>query len=288
MIDEKKSHKKDPEDNLYYKLGKTINLNGINTFVIEAGKGESVVLVNGLAVTSYTWRGIIMYLKERFHVFAMDFKGTGNSEKPEGIYNVELYTEQLKELITYFKLKHVTLVGNSLGGGIVLRYAIKYPEDLRSLVLIDSVGYQKEKKVTSFLISLFRYKLFKMLVSKFLCKTAARLIIKWAVENEEIIDEQLINAYYKPLKEKGGIEALINLIRSLGYSDLNYEALSTINIPTLILWGQKDKWIPESDAYKLHEIIKTSQLVLLKNCGHAPQEEFPVRVSRLIENFIKM
>jgi pimeloyl-ACP methyl ester carboxylesterase len=275
------------KENIFSDNGKLVNLNGVETYVIEMGEGESIIFVNGIAVTSYTWRGVIKTLKDKFHIFAMDFKGFGQSEKNGGEYSVEIYTEQIKSLIKHYNITKATLVGSSLGGRIALNFTLKFPEKINRLVLLDSAGYQKNKKILSFLIRLFRYEIFREVFKMSLTKYIVKIFIKWAFENEKVIDEEIVEAYFNPLNEKGGIEALSSLIKSLSYSDLNYEAIKSINIPTLIIWGDKDKWLPKSDAYRFHKDIKNSKLIVLKDCGHGPHEEYPEVVSNLVENFMK-
>lgn len=277
-----------PKENLFGDHGKLVNLNGVETYVVEMGEGECIIFINGIAVTYYTWRGVINKLKDKYHIFALDFKGFGKSEKNRGEYSIEIYTEQLNSLIEHYNIAKTTLVGNSLGGRIALNYTLRFPEKINKLVLIDSAGYQKNKKILSFLVKLFRNYLFRKLFELSLHKFIVKIIIKWAIENEKIIDEEIVETYFKPLNEKGGKEALTSLIKSLSYSDLNYEAIKNIKVPTLIIWGDKDKLLPKSDAYRFHKDLKNSKLVILKDCGHGPQEEYPKRVSEVIENFMKL
>lgn len=288
MKREKNNKKSIINENIFSDYGKLVNLNGIETYVVEMGEGECIIFVNGIAVTSYTWRGVIKALKDKYHIFAMDFKGFGHSEKNGGEYSVEIYTQQLKFLINHYNITKATLVASSLGGRIALNYILQFPEKINKLILLDSAGYQINKKNLSFLVKLFRFELFRKLFEISLTKCAVRIFIKWALENERIIDEELVDTYFSPLNEKGGIEALTSLIKSLSYSDLNYEAIKTINVPTLIIWGDKDKWFPKSDAYKFHKDIRNSKLIIIKDCGHGPHEEYPEKVSEIIEDFMKI
>lgn len=288
MLRKMKNKKRKQDENKFSDYGKLVNLNGMETYIVEMGKGECIIFLNGIAVTSYTWRGVIKALKSKYHIFAMDFKGFGNSAKNGGEYSVEIYTMQIKYLIEHYKIPKATLVASSLGGRIAINYTLKYPEKINKLILIDSAGFQKNKKILSYLVNLFRYKLFRKVFEKSLTRFIVRVFIKWALENEKIIDKELVDTYFNPLKEKGGMEALSSLIESLSYSDLNYEAIKSINVPTLIIWGDKDKWFPRSDAYRFHKDIKNSKLIILKHCGHGPHEEYPEKVSELVENFMKL
>lgn len=273
------------ERSIFKNCGKFIEIDGVKTYAAEKGKGEDIIFINGLAASIYTWRKVFYEISRDFHVYAIDFKGTGFSEKPKAGYSIDSFTSQILGLMKHYNIHKAVLVGNSLGGEVVLNFTIKHPEKVRKLVLIDSAGYQKNKEVTRFLVKLSRFKLTHKLLDNYISKKSAKKIIKWATFKDEIIDEAMIEGYYKPMKTKGGVRAFIELIKNLSYTEFDYDKVKNIKTPTLIIWGKEDKWIPVSDAYRFHKDIESSKLVILENCGHGPQEEKPEEVIRLIKDF---
>jgi pimeloyl-ACP methyl ester carboxylesterase len=282
MYDEKELLKESPLKN----WGKFIKLDVAETFIVENGKGENMIFANGIAAPVYTWRKVMPVLSNSFHVFALDYKGAGFSEKPKDKYSIGLFSKQILALMDYYKMDKAILVGNSLGGEVVLDFAIKYPERVKSLILIDTAGYQYNKEVMGFLTRLSRCRLVGDLLKKHASKKFAKRIIDWAMYNDKLIDKEMVDAYYKPMKTKGAFDAFIELAKNLSYTEFDYGKVKNIIAPTLIIWGEEDNWIPVSDAYKFHKDIKNSELVVLKKCGHAPQEEMPEEVARLIKEFV--
>lgn len=286
MIGRKYYEKDMARNSIYKRYSRYITLGNCSTFVVEKGKGETIILIHGLASSVYTWRGIINKLAMKYHVVALDLMGSGFSEKPVKGINVETFTEQLLELMNRLHINSAVLVGNSLGGKVALNFTIKHPERVKGIVLIDSTGYQKPRERRGMLFKLCRYKAFESILKMLISRRRVKRYLKSAFYNKSAINRRVINSYYRPLKTAGGIKSLRSLAESLSYEEFNFEILKTLNLPTLIIWGEKDDWIPSSDGKQLNKHIKGSKLVLIGNCGHAPQEEYPVEVEGLIEKFL--
>lgn len=271
---------------IYKKWGKFIEIDGIKTYVVEKGRGINVIFINGLASSVYTWRKLFYRISNDFHAYAIDFKGTGFSEKPKCIYSIKVFTNQILGLMNYYRIDKAVLVGNSLGGEIALDFAFNYPEKVSKLILIDSVGYQKNKGIIKLLVKMSRLKIVYKFLNACISRDFSKKIIQWAIFNDSIIDKNMIEGYHKPMKTRGAISAFIELVKNLSYTEFDYNKVKNIRIPTLIIWGREDKWIPVSDAYRFHRDIKNSKLVILENCGHGPQEEKPEEVAKLVKDFI--
>jgi pimeloyl-ACP methyl ester carboxylesterase len=268
------------------KWGSFININGIDSYVIEEGNGENIIFINGIAANVYNWRKVFNILKESFHVYSMDFKGSGFSEKPPGEYSIDIFMKQIIDLYDHFGMRQSVIVGNSLGGEVALQLAINYPEKIKALILIDTAGYQENKEITRVLVRLSRYKVMAKILEICTTRKLAKKLVEGALYNDKIIDREMVDAYYKPMRTEGAVDALIELIKDLSYTAFDYSKVRSIESPTLIIWGEEDRWIPVADGYRFHKDIQGSKLVVLKNCGHAPQEEMPEVVSKLITDFI--
>lgn len=278
--------KKLAAESVFKDNGRFINLKGEKTYIVEKGKGDNIILLNGIAASIFTWRHLIDILSREFHVFGIDYSGTGLSEKKERKYSINIFTEQIIDLMNYFNMDKCILVGNSLGGEAALNIAIKYPDMVKGLILIDSAGYQENKEVTKFLVRLSRFKITSRLLNFCMSRKFVKKIIKWGLYNDEIVNYDMVDGYYKPMKTKGGLKAFIDLVKNLSFTEFNYNEVKNIEIPTLIIWGRDDKWIPLSDGYRLKKDIKNSELIIIEDCGHGPQEEKPGYVSLLIKDFI--
>ena len=117
-----------------------IEVNGVRTFYVEEGSGDTVVLVHGLGGTATAiYKHLLAPLSERHHVVAYDLRGSGQSSVTPGPYTVELLAEDLDAVLAALDLDTVTLIGHSLGGGIVLEYAATRPDRVRATVGIGAV-----------------------------------------------------------------------------------------------------------------------------------------------------
>lgn len=274
-------------ENVFKGYWKIARFNKIDTFVVDRGKGENIIFLNGILAWSFTWRKLLDLMYESYHLYALDYSGTGFSEKEKDKNSVEAFTEQVAFFMEHFKLEKAVIVGNSLGGEVALNFAIKYPEKVRALVLIDTAGYQKNKEITKGLVSLSRFKLTEHMLSIINSEVTAKKLIEGVIYDETIIDSDMIKGYFKPLKMDGALEAFFDLVKSLDTYEFYYEEVKTIKKSTLIIWGENDKIIPVEDAYRLHRDMENSKLVIFEKCGHAPQEEIPEKVAEVIDEFLK-
>ena len=126
-----------------------IEVDGVRTFYVEEGSGDTVVLVHGLGGTATAiYKHLLAPLSERHHVVAYDLRGSGQSSVTPGPYTVELLAEDLDAVLAALDLDTVTLIGHSLGGGIVLEYAATRPDRVRAAVGIGAVtGLPEQGKV---------------------------------------------------------------------------------------------------------------------------------------------
>lgn len=272
---------------IFNESGKIINLEGTSTYVLDKGSGENIIFLNGILVWSYTWRKLSALMSKKYHIYTLDFKGTGFSEKTKGEYSIDFFTQQVRELMNYFNIKSAVIVGNSLGGEVAINFTAEYENRVKALVLIDTAGYQANKEITKLLVKLSKLKGTEQLLKLLNTKTFAKKLIQGAFYDESIINEDMVEAYLRPLKREGALEAFIELVKNLDSTEFEYAKVKSIKKPTLIIWGENDKCIPLKDAYKFHEDIKNSKLIILDKCGHAPQEEQPEVVAEAINRFVE-
>lgn len=258
-----------------------------NIHYIEKGAGDShVILLHGFAANTYTWRNTIDPLVNAgYHVWAIDLLGFGASDKPlNAPYGLDLYIDQLEAFIKAKAIDKAHLIGNSMGGGIFLELTLKFPDFVRSLTLVNAMGHPMNLPV---FLKFARWspEMAKPLLSRTVIKTALRdLIVK-----KESLSEAQVDAYWIPLSQQGGKEAFLKLLQMFD-NELMEKMVPTfhrIAVPTLIIWGDRDSLIPVSHAELFHEEIKDSKLLIIKDCGHIPQEEEPQIFNTNILAFLK-
>ncbi len=256
-----------------------IDIMGFNTHYIEEGIGKSevpIILIHGFASFCFTWDAWATDLQKDHHIIRLDmpmFGLTGPSEtfQPED-YNIELSVQFLE---AFFKLKgidDVHLVGNSLGGWIAAMYASAHPEQVQSLTLIDSAGTLPADEAP-LVVKVASVNAVKKRYSKGVPKWVISNRMRSAYANPDRMTEENIQRYYEINNIEENLPELFNAASAMPEPDLSI--FPKIKAPTLILWGADDKWIPLKHAYLLDLHIPNSQVKVINNCGHAPQEECP-------------
>src|SRR5262245_52674081 len=122
----------------------TLSLHGHEVSFRRAGSGPSILLIHGMAGSSRTWRDAMPLLARDFDVIAPDLLGHGESAKPLGDYSLGAFASGLRDLLALLDVEHVTVVGQSLGGGVAMQLAYQHPELCERLVLVGSGGLGKE------------------------------------------------------------------------------------------------------------------------------------------------
>jgi len=268
---------------------KYIMIDDVNYHYLEyPGTGRDIFLLHGFASSAYTWEKVIPYLTgQGYHVWAVDMKGFGWSDKPEDAkYDTVTLMQEVNKWMDVMGLKNVVFVGNSLGGAIAVLMALEHPEKTDQLVLIDSAGYPIEKP---FVIRMAKMPLAGEITKLFFGRWAIERTLKEVMFNDDKVTEKQIDSYFRRMSTENALDAQVALARSF-----DIEALSTYTkrIPdiknrTLIIWGENDEWIPIESGHKFRKDIPNSTLVILPECGHIPQEEKPEQTAKLIIDFIE-
>lgn len=275
---------------------KKITVNGISIQCFYAGQGNNtIVLLHGAGVDSamMSWAEVIRLLSKGNKVIAPDLPGYGGSDRIDGEYTLEFYTEIVKGVIEAFQCPPVILVGLSLGGGICLNMALKYPELIKLLVPVDAWGvFQRlpNHRLTHW------YTRSKINDNLYKWTGKCRSIVRWSLESNLIgdktrITDALVDEVQESMLEPNAGKPFISFQRSeITKTGLNtdlFSRLSEISIPTLLVHGSKDKAVPLKDAIVASKIIPDCKLYIMEGCKHWPQKERPEEFSKVVRQFIE-
>lgn len=258
----------------------------------ESGKGETVLLIHGFGANAYTWRHLEPALAKTHRVIALDLKGFGQSDKPlDKQYSVLDQAALVSEFIEQKKLKNVSLVGHSLGGGVALVLALdedsKRRGRIKRIALLDSVAYAQKIPLA---FNLLRAPVIGP-VSSFLIPKGlqARAALQIAYHDDSKFDGNDVARYAGPLHDHGSQHAMIYSARQI-IPD-NIDTLSAryteIEIPALVLWCGHDKVIKPHVGWRLHQDLRNSTFRLIQGCGHIPQEERPEETAQILGEFLR-
>ena len=272
-------------------LGGDCDSGGVDLFYEEHGEGDPILFIHGLGMSSFTWRDVIEPLAWKHRVIVVDLKGFGYSPKPDDDrYSIYDQARLICRFILHHDLKKLTLVGNSLGGGVALATALYLsahaPERLARLILIDSIAYEQEMPL--FVKLLATPALGPLAVATVPSHLQVRTIMKLAYFDDEAVPEEAVERYAHVLNDSAARQALVRTARQIIPPDLDSltPLYSEIGYPTLILWGEQDAIVPLDIGRRLHDALPNSRLVVLPDTGHIPQEERPDATLAEIEAFL--
>ncbi len=253
---------------------------------IEKGIGSKHILfLHGFRANTFTWRHLIDPLAQAgYHVWVIDLLGFGFSDKPSQVpYGLDFFTEQINAFMKGQQISHAHLVGNSMGGGLALGMAVNYPHRVDSLTLIAALGYPLE---FSFYLTIGKN--FGHLIAPFLGPTLIRKGLEDIVYRKEIITNEQIEAYSLPYRFPGGTHASTMILENFDNQQLLAlsQRFSKVFHPILLIWGDRDKLIPMTHYECFIRDFPASDRVLIKNCGHIPQEEAPEEVVTSLIRFL--
>ncbi len=252
------------------------------------GSGPDVVMQHGFSSSTYTWNKVAETLNRHgYHVWALDLKGFGWSDKPlDAQYDALSLMQDVNKWMAAVGLSKCIFVGNSLGGAIAVLLSDAYPERIEKMVLIDAGGYPIKRPMV---IKLARLPLADWGVKVIFSSWFIRHNLKEVMYDDDKITEEQVNAYYDRMRTQNALAAQIRVARSIDFDEPNpiISAARDNPVPALIIWGEEDKWIPLEIGYHFRRDMANAVLYILPGCGHIPQEELPEQTAQLILDFIE-
>ena len=272
---------------------KFVKVHGRDVAYRSAGDGPVVVLVHGIAGSSTTWEGVLPRLAEHYTVIAPDLLGHGESAKPRGDYSLGAYASGIRDLLGVLGYDRATFVGHSLGGGIAMQLAYQFPQMAERLVLIASGGLGKEVSPVLRAVSLpgSEYVLPAILTGRVhgAIGSVGRVLGRFGLRGGPVLNE-VWNSYSR-LTDVRAQRAFVHTIRSV--IDVAGQRVSARDrlylaqeMPTLILWGDRDPIIPVAHGRIAHELMPGSRLEVVKGAGHFLPIERPAVVHDLLVDFL--
>jgi len=260
----------------------------VKVHYIEAGDpgAPAMILIHGFASSTLTWKDCVPELAKYYHVYAIDMPGFGYSDKFRDFpYGPEGYGKVVVEFMDLKGIDKAVVGGNSMGGGVSAWLAMNRPERLTHLVLIDAAGYPME---TPGLVSLAQKQWLKPIIKPFYGKFIVGMGLKQVYYDDSKVTPEWIELYGRPFKTANGKDVPFWVFEKLGEEDWEAQSVKipTIKIPTLIIWGENDTWIPLEHAHMFNRDIEGSKLVIIPECGHVPEEEKPDVVVAAILEFL--
>jgi pimeloyl-ACP methyl ester carboxylesterase len=254
----------------------TINRNKIR--YLEDGKShKNLILLHGLGGYAERWSNIIPFLTKKFHVFAPDMIGYGQSDKPTADYTPEYFVKFVFDFMEAVGIKNTVMMGTSLGGQVVIECAATQLPIIKKIILISPAGIMRKSTPT-----LDAYTMAALYPSKEAVKNAYQMMVGPGKQVSEISIERFITNMSRPNAKMAFLSTLLGLKNA---PDI-YEKLEKIIVPTMLIWGKEDNLIPFEYSQQFILSINNCKFIAMEGCGHSPYVEAPEKLSELVIKFL--
>lgn len=266
-----------------------IEVAGVRVHYQEVGDANAppMILIHGFAASTLVWSKVLLELADAgFRVIAPDLPGYGYSSKPRHLdYTISSQAVMVFTFIRQLGIERALFVGSSYGAAIAATIALDHPALVEKLVLVGAVTNNKPTRYL--LMRLFSSPIIGDILSPLVVgsRRLLRLRMKRVYDRHAwVLDERRVDARHLPLATRGAHRAIIRTVRRWDAERVSREA-HLLTQPTLLLWGDTDREVPLEDGKRLQQSIPNSRLIIFRECGHLPQEEYPAAFTRLVVEF---
>jgi pimeloyl-ACP methyl ester carboxylesterase len=272
---------------------RTAILGGHELAYLDSGDGPAVLFIHGLTNSSRSWSRLVDTLNHDYRIVAPDLHGHGASAKPMGDYSLSAHAATLRDLLDELGIDRVTLVGHSLGGGIALQFCYLFPERVNRLVLVSSGGLGRSVSPLLRAATLPGAEWVLPLIAS-----------RWVRGRAEALGAKLARTGWRPtpdvteawrgftsLADAETRRAFLATTRSVidpgGQTVSAHHHLPMVaTIPTLVVWGTRDRIIPAWHATSAHQAFPGSRVELFEGAGHFPHLDEPARFAEVLRDFL--
>ena len=247
--------------------------------------GAPVLLVHGFGTSAFLWRDVApaIALANRT-AYAVDLFGYGESDRPfDADFGIAAQAEYLDRALTALRLPSATVVGIDLGAAIAIRLAATRPERVDRLVLVNPIAFDEvpagDIEAMQRNTARFAFRVSRGILG---ASTLLRELLTGSVSDPANMPDALIARYLAPYVGKEGLNHLLLLSRAIDQEDMDEIELDALPQPTMIVWGDQDRWVGPKLADRLAETLHDVRLVRLPAVGRLVPEEAPETLGNLI------
>jgi len=278
-----------------YPRARTVRLNGVRTGYLEAGPRDAppVLLLHGLGATNASMLPLLPALADAYRVIVPDTPGFGSSDAPRWRYTMRELAGWLTEFSAAIGATRPALVGNSLGGRIAIEAGLTAPDALDRLVLLcPSPAFRRLRQLVPAVrlinpdIGWLPIWLSHRLVVEFtrmMFSRPDRLPREWY----DAAADEFRHVMSRPAHRRAFVACLRQIYIEQAYGgDGFWDRLTALDVPALFVWGERDRLVPAGFARFVSAAVPAARSVVLPDCGHVPQYEFPDETGALVREFL--
>ncbi|HEV2829045.1 MAG TPA: alpha/beta hydrolase [Pyrinomonadaceae bacterium] len=266
-----------------------LDVDGVRIHYQEAGDANAppMILIHGFATSNLVWSKVFLdFAAGGFRVIAPDLLGYGYSDKPRELdYTIARQAEMVVDFMKELGVERAVLVGSSYGAAVAVTVALDHATMVEKLILVGAVNNNRPTRYL--LMRLFGSPIIGDILSPLL--VGSRLLLRKRMKrvydkHSWVLDERRVDARHLPLRTRNAHRAIIRTVRRWDAERVSRDA-HLLTQPTLLLWGDTDREVPLQDGERLHQAIAGSRLIVFRDCGHLPHEEYPELFTKLVFEF---
>ena len=255
------------------------------TYLERQGQGPVVMMIHGFSANKDTWLRFADYLPEDYRLIAPDLAGHGDSGTA-GSYDLEKQADRLHALAEKLGLPGFHIVGNSMGGAISVIYASKYPEQIKSLTLIDAAGLDGADKSEYF-------QMLDQGVNPLIATDKASFEVRMdmVMEKPPMLPWPLRPALIRQTVARADLnkEIFADMIATrerMSEAEFGAQIDANVEMPVLIMWGEKDRVLDVSAVETFRRYLPQAEVKIFEGIGHVPMLEIPQESAGTLTGFI--
>lgn len=246
-----------------------------------------LVLLHGTSASLHTWDGWAEALRGQRRVIRFDLPGFGlTGPNASGDYSIATYVRFVQAVLDRLGVQRCVIAGNSLGGQIAWATAYSLPQRVEKLVLVDASGYGVEPKNAPIGFVLAGTPVLRELMPYTLPRGVIESTVKHVYGQPEKVTPQLVDQYVDMTLRAGNRRALVRRLEQGYLGDLSQ--LRSLTLPTLVLWGGRDRLLPPEHAQRFAQDIAGARVRVFERLGHVPQEEDPAATVAAVKEFLQI
>ena len=270
-----------------------LDVNGVGTYVVDAGEGPPVLLIHGYGDTADGWRRVVPGLLQSHRVIAIDIPPFGRSGDPRERRLIDFYKPFFPELLERLEVERATVIGHSLGGAIALHLTLQRPELVERLGLVAPAGLGKAPPWWWYALTGYGG-VWKAALSvpspltPMLIRQGLTRFLDWRLFHDprqmrETI-EHIVSMHASPRDFDRLLAAGRCCIDS--YTGTLLEDSAAIEVPKWLVWGRHDGLVPSGHAAAFGSLHPDAHVHVFDDCGHYPHIELPSRFNRLLHEWM--
>lgn len=273
-----------------------ITTNGVKLHYVTQGEGRLMLMLHGFPEFWYSWRHQIPEFAKDYKVVAVDLRGYNDSDKPkeQSAYTMAEFIKDVKGIITGLGYETCVLAGHDWGGAIAWSFAYAYPEMVEKLIVLNIPHPAKfaeglftpQQLLKSSYVFFFQLPVLPELQLQWNDYQPIATALTGMAVNKSTFSPEDIEAYKNSAAKRGALTAMLNYYRNAFQGFLSPQKWGVLDVPTLMIWGEKDTALGKELTYGTEAYVRNFQIHYIPNCSHWVQQEQPQLVNQYMREFL--